>query len=299
MVRTKMNKPKIAIIYDFDNTLSKTNMQAPLIEMLGLKEDDFWNITKNYAKIHVMDNILSYLYCLIEECKRKNVPLNRDTLNEIGSKVEFYNGLDEWFDALAKLAEKLGVEIHHFIISSGLVEIIEGTKFFNKFDRVYACEYFYENNNPIWIKNAINYTTKTQILFRINKGAFEIYDDEKVNEFILHDDREYPFENMIYIGDGDSDVPCMKLVRQNGGYSIGVYCDKKETVQRLRYDERLDFYFEADYSINNRLYRTVENIIKSMKYLIPLRNLSKEQYTESEKKIEEGQTIIDSGSTSK
>lgn len=301
MVRTRMNKTKIAIIYDFDHTLSKTNMQAPLIKMLGIKEDDFWDITKNYAKTNVMDNILSYLYCLIDECKRKNVPLNRDTLNKIGSEVEFYNGLDEWFDALDNLGKDINVTIEHFIISSGLKEIIEGTRYYKKFKLVYACEYHYdEYDKPVWIKNVVNFTTKTQLLFRINKGEFDIWDDEGVNEFVYHDERPYPFENIIYIGDGLTDIPCLKLVSQYGGHSIGVYNNKKNEVQKMMYDGRIDFYCKADYSKNKELYNTVEDIIREIRYSDRLRKKSRKQYKESENKLkEEGQTNIDSGSTSK
>lgn len=291
-----MTKPKIAIIYDFDKTLSKTEMQTPFIRDLGMKKEVFWENVGKFAKENEMDQILAYLFYMKDECKKKGIPFNREKLNEYGNEIQFFDGLDEWFDALDKLGKEIGVNIEHFIISSGLKEIVEGTKYYKRFRLVYACEYHYdENGNPVWIKNAVNFTTKTQLLFRINKGEFDIWDDEGVNKFVEHEERPYPFQNIIYIGDGITDIPCMKLVRQNGGYSIGVYDRRKEKVQEMRYDERVDFYFKANYSTDKELYKTVEKIIRGMQYFDGLRKLSVKQYKESEKKIKEkGQVNIDS-----
>ena len=283
-----MTKTRIAIIYDFDKTLSKTDMQEPFIEKLGMKKEDFWKEVSEYAKKNKMDNILAYLYCMIDKSRKKEVTFNRKVLNDIGKKVEFCNGLDKWFSTLKELEKELDVKIEHFIISSGLKEIIEGTEYYNKFSQVFACEYHYdENGNPVWMKNVINYTTKTQILFRINKGEFDIWDDEGVNRFFPHDERPYPFENMIYIGDGNTDIPCMKLVKQYGGYSIGLYDRKKDTVMQMMYDDRISFYFKSDYSTDKELYKTVEQIIRTISCSDPLRRKSFRQYKESEKKKRE------------
>ena len=283
-----MTKTRIAIIYDFDKTLSKTDMQEPFIERLGVKKDAFWNEVTEYAKKNNMDNILAYLYCMIDKCKKNGIPFNRKVLNDIGKEVEFFNGLDEWFSSLKELEKECNVKIEHFIISSGLKEIIEGTVYYNKFNQVFACEYHYdENGNPVWMKNVINYTTKTQILFRINKGEFNIWDDQGVNKYVSHDERPYPFENMIYIGDGNTDIPCLKLVKQYGGNSIGLYDRNKNTVMQMMYDDRINYYFKADYSIDKDLYRTVEKIIRMISYSDPLKKINLKQFKDSEKKCGE------------
>ena len=273
-------------MYDFDRTLSKSEMQDSFIESLGMKPKEFWDENAEFAKDNNMDKILAYLYLMIRKSNVLQKPINRSRMKKIGSEIEFYRGVEEWFDLVDEIAKQYGVVIEHFVISSGLKEIIEGTPIYKKFERVYACEYYYdENDNPVWLKNVINFTSKTQFLFRVNKGELDIFDDKGVNQYVPHEERPLPFENMIYIGDGDTDIPCMKLVNQYGGHSIAVYAKNKQTVRKLMYDERINHYCKADYSKGSELYELVSRIVHQISVESPLRNDSYKQYKESKKVI--------------
>ena len=282
-------KTKIAIVYDFDRTLSTSEMQNSFIRSLGMEPNVFWNEVSDFAKKNNMDHILAYMYLMKDKMVVSHKRFNVDDLKQLGSDIEFFKGVETWFDSIAKVAEQYGVIVEHYIISSGLKEIIEGTSIAENFNRIYACEYYYdEYGNPSWVKNVVNYTTKTQFLFRINKEALEIWDDEKVNEFIYHDERPIPFENMIYIGDGQTDVPCMKIVKQYGGYSIAVYNDdeKKKSVQQMMYDGRITHYCEADYSDDSELFNLMTQIIHKISVDDPLRMKTNEQFKESSELFE-------------
>ena len=155
-----------------------------------------------------MDKILAYMYLMIKESKSSEKPIKRENFVTLGGNIEFFNGVEEWFDRITEYGKEKGVTIEHYIISSGLKEIIEGSKIYKKFKKIYACEFLYEENGlAVWPKMAVNYTTKTQFLFRINKGVLDISEDEKLNQYVDNDDRPIPFRNMIYIGDGLTDVP--------------------------------------------------------------------------------------------
>lgn len=282
-------KTKIAIVYDFDRTLSTSEMQDSFIRSLGMEPKQFWKENEDFAKKNNMDKILSYLFLMKDKTSKSDKPFKRDVLRKLGSDIEFYEGVTTWFDNISKVASKYNVVVEHYVISSGLKEIIEGTSIAKKFKEIYACEYYYDaNGNPKWVKNIINYTTKTQFLFRINKDALEIWDDSKVNEFVYHDERPIPFENMIYIGDGETDIPCMKIVKQYGGYSIAVYSNskKRSKVQRMMYDGRITHYCKADYSEGSELFNLVAEIIHKISIDAPLRNRTFRQYKDSSKKFE-------------
>lgn len=281
-------KTKIAIVYDFDRTLSTSEMQDSFIRSLGMEPKKFWEENTEFAKKNNMDKILSYLYLMKDKTMKSDTPFNREVLKRLGSDIEFYNGVETWFDSIDRLAAQYDVVIEHYIISSGLKEIIEGTPIAKKFKEIYACEYYYDKDGiPTWVKNVINYTSKTQFLFRINKRALEIWDDSKVNEFVYHDERPIPFDNMIYIGDGDTDIPCMKIVKQYGGYSIAVYPDgKKKNVQKMMYDGRITHYCKADYSEESELFNLMSQIIHKISIDAPLRNHTFKQYKESSKRFE-------------
>ena len=206
------------------------------------------------------------MYLMIKKSKEKEVKLDRDRLVEFGKTIEYFPGVETWFDRINEYGKENNVIIEHYIISSGLKEIIEGTSIYHYFKEVYACEFLYdENKKPIWPKNVVNYTTKTQFLFRINKGVEHIYENDRLNEFVKEKDRRIPFQNMIYIGDGMTDVPCMKLVKMNGGQSIAVYERHKSVAEQLKKDERVDHIFKADYSESSLLETTVKKIIQKMK----------------------------------
>ena len=279
-------KTKIAIVYDFDRTLSTSEMQDSFIRNLGMEPREFWDENSTFSKDKDMDKILSYLNLMKDKSYKMNKPFNRDVLNGIGSNIEFFEGVIDWFDLIDEVAVKYHVSVEHYLISSGLKEIILGTPIAKKFKEIYACEYLYDaNDSPIWLKNVVNFTTKTQFLFRISKGALDISDDEEVNSFSSHEERPIPFENMIYIGDGNTDVPCMKLVKQYGGYSIGVYSSRKKTVHKLMYDDRITHFCKADYRKDSDLFNLVSNMIHKISVDYPLRMSSYRQYRESAKKI--------------
>ncbi len=279
---TMPRKTHIAFVYDFDRTLSTSEMQDALIRKLGLEPEDFWKRTNQFAKDNNMDKNLAYLYLIKKESRSRSVAINREVLRATGKEVEFYKGVGQWFDLIGKLAKEQDVIIEHYVISSGMKEIIEGTTIAKQFRKIYACEYYYdENGTPDWVANVINYTSKTQFLFRINKGALEIWDDKKVNEFVPHEERRIPFHNMIYFGDGETDIPCMKLVKNNGGHSIGVYAKSKATVQQMMRDGRIDYYCKADYSENSELHKHVSAVVKKIAQEHPLRMKTFKLFKES------------------
>lgn len=155
-------------------------------------------------------------------------------------------------------------ELEHYIISSGLKEIIEGSAIAKNFKRIYASSYLYTTDGVAeWPAQAINYTNKTQFIFRIAKGFLEEY-DERVNDSMPEENLRIPYENIVYIGDSATDIPCMRLVKSKGGYSVGVYDPEKNNrakVYKLYNDDRLNFYAPADYTERSNLYRYMQQII--------------------------------------
>lgn len=275
----------IAIVYDFDKTLSTADMQTAFINDLGMRPGDFWDMVKEFSRENGMDNIISYMYVMMKEREKEGRPLDRETLKKFGKDIEFHPGVEQWFEAVNSHAESIGVKVEHYIISSGLREIIEGTPIYRYFKNVFACEYLYEDGRPVWAKEVVNFTTKTQFLFRINKEEPDVWDSEGVNKYQLHGERRIPFENMVYIGDGTTDIPCMKLVREYGGCSIGVYAEDPSAVRELMYDDRINVWCRADYTPGKELYRVVTDKMSEIKYGHPLRRLSCRQFREAEEEM--------------
>jgi len=276
----KNKKTVIAMMYDFDRTLCTKDMQEySFIPSVNMTSKAFWKESSDLAKEKKMDRILAYMYLMCEKAHAAQMSISRDSFVDMGKSLEFFPGVDDWFQRVNSLEKELGITIEHYIISSGLKEIIEGSKIFKYFKEVFACEFLYDENNvPCWAKNVVNYTTKTQFLFRINKGILNISDDESLNRYTLADDRAVPFRNMIYIGDGFTDVPCMKLVKANGGFSIAVYQRGQKTkVEDLLKHERVDYIFPANYSKDSDLDRTVRDIIKKMALTDSLKRKSSAQ----------------------
>lgn len=264
---SKPKKPIIAIMYDFDKTLSTKDMQEyGFIPSLGLTANKFWKETNALAKEEKMDSTLAYLRMMLKKASEKGVSVTRDNFVALGKDIEYYPGVEEWFSRIDQYGKENGVIIEHYVISSGLKEIIEGSSIFKKFKMVYACEFLYDENKvAVWPKLAVNYTNKTQFLFRINKGVLDVNEDEKLNEFVKEDDRRIPFRNMIYIGDGLTDVPCMKLVKINKGQSIAVFKKrKKDVAAKLMAEDRVDFITEANYCEGGELDQIVKTIIAKM-----------------------------------
>ncbi len=262
-----MAKTTIGILYDFDKTLCTTDMQEyEFIKNLGMDSNDFWGEASKITKTHSVEKILSYMFLMIRECKKRGIPMTEEYLKSCGKNVVLFKGVATWFDRINEFGEHLGVNIEHYIISSGTYEIIQGTPIAKYFKRIYACRYMYdENGEAIWPALAINYTLKTQYIYRISKGILDVTDDYNLNR--LQDDslRSIAYRNMIYIGDGMTDIPCMKLVKERGGKSIALYASGKgETVKPLVDDDRVSFVCVADYSPNSTLEKIVKMMIENM-----------------------------------
>ena len=256
-----MQLPVLAICYDFDKTLSPDDMQAQgYIQSVGYDVADFWKESNLLAHEHEMDENLAYMYLMIQKAKGK-VLFTKSTLAEYGAKVELFPGVTEWFDRITAYGLAHGVLVEHYIISSGLKEMIEGTAVADKFKKIYASAFYYDSNGVAkWPAQAVNYTNKTQFLFRIQKGVLDI-NDSGVNDFVQPEQIRVPFRNMVYIGDSATDIPCMRLVNTNGGHSIGVYNADKTRVQKMLRDERIRYYAPADYRENSQLDTLVKAII--------------------------------------
>lgn len=256
-------KPVIALMYDFDKTLITTDMQNfGFIPSLGLTKDEFWKEVNEFTKENQMDALLSYMYMMLKFAKIHDKKITRDEFVKLGKNIEFFPGVKVWFKRVNEYAKEKGAHVEHYVISSGLQEIIEGSDIFPEFKRTYACEYIYDVNGvAVWPKTVVNFTTKTQYLYRINKGELSICDDNILNSYVPHEERRIPFSNMIYIGDGLTDVPCMKLCKVNGGHSIAVYGENQDTAEKLIRESRVDFITKADYTKNSELDKIVRTII--------------------------------------
>lgn len=275
-------KPIIALMYDFDKTLCTTDMQAyTFIPNLGMSANEFWAKASDLAEKHKMDRILAYMYLMLDEAHIHRKPIRRSDFVALGKDLELYPGVAEWFSRINRFGKEQGVTIKHYIISSGLREIIEGSSIYKEFDDVFAGEFLYDENGvACWPKNVVNYTTKTQFLFRINKGVLNISNDDDLNRFTPEEDRPVPFRNMIYIGDGLTDVPCMKLVKVNGGCSIAVYQKGKQAkVKDLILDQRVNFIEPADYSEGSQLDQITKDIIVKMAGVERLMEHTRKQMT--------------------
>lgn len=256
---------RMAICYDFDKTLAPDDMQTfTLIPSFGIDKSEFWQEANRLAVANRMDNNLAWMYELIKYSKFKGKSLKREYFRAIGADVQLYRGVEDWFGQMSEYAAARGIELEHYIISSGLKEIIEGSPIAGAFMRIYASSYMYSPDGIAeWPAQAVNYTNKTQYIFRIAKGFLEEY-DERVNDSVPEEQLRIPYENIVYIGDSMTDVPCMRLVKSKGGYSVGVYdpdSDNRERVFQLYNDGRLSFYAPADYAAQSPLARYMQQII--------------------------------------
>ena len=264
-------KPIIALIYDFDGTLSPGNMQEfGFIQAIGKKPQEFWQESDNIAVGQDASNILSYMKLMFDEARKAGIKLRRDDFRKFGASVELFDGVKEWFGLINAYGRERGVKVEHYINSSGLAEMIEGTAIADEFKRIFACSFLYnEDGEAEWPGVAVDYTAKTQFLFKINKGILSVRDNKKVNESKAEDNKRIPFPHMIYFGDGETDVPCMKIVKMFGGNSIAVYnpeIKKKVYVARkLLRQQRVNFITPADYTKESRTYQVVCAIIDKIK----------------------------------
>lgn len=262
----KEEKPVVAICYDFDKTLSPDDMQAQgFIQKLGYEIGDFWKKSNGFAIKNDMDQNLAYMFTMKTESAGK-VLFTKTELAKFGSEVKLFPGVEDWFERIRKYGEEKGVIVEHYIISSGLKEMIEGTSIAKKgaFKKIYATSFYCDENGvAVWPAQVVNYTNKTQFLFRITKGVLDV-NNAAVNDFFSESDLRVPFRNMIYLGDSDTDIPCMKLVKTRGGYSIGVFnpeSNDRKKVYKMTRDNRIDYFVPADYSENTELDTLIKTII--------------------------------------
>ena len=277
-----MNKPIIAIMYDFDKTLCTRDMQEyTFIPSIGMEPHEFWAHTYDVAMEETMDNILTYMYCMVEKSHQTGNPLTRESLVACGKDIEYHPGVEGWFERINRYAAEAGVEVEHYVLSSGLKEIIEGTSIAKYFKKIYACEFLYKDGQAYWPKMAVNYTNKTQFVYRINKGVLDINNDADLNSSRPDSEKRVFFSNMIYIGDGLTDVPCMKLVKQSGGHSIAIYSpgQQHKAAPLLRH-ERVDWMFEADYREGSELDHTMKTLLQQLASFNKLKGLNEQQKRE-------------------
>ena len=257
---------KLALIYDFDKTLSPKNMQEfHYISSLGYKNPkDFWKKCGELTDKNNMDSNLSYM--LIMQKERPHLT-RKDLLNE-GKYLTLFKGVDTWFKRINAIGKKHGIEVEHYIISSGVKEMVEGTSIAKEFKKIYACSYAYDTNGEVlWPARVVNYTTKTQYLFRINKGVLDERNDFDLNRSTPEDEKYIPFSNMVYFGDGLTDVPSMKVVLGNGGYTVAIYdspSEKQTLAAELKKDKRATFALKADYSKGSKIEEVITGIIESI-----------------------------------
>ena len=260
-------RPIVAFLYDFDKTLCTTDMEDyAFIPRLGMTPREFWSKANGFGHANRMDGILAYMYTMIREAEKRNRPFTREDLVEKGRSIVLFPGVEDWFRRINAFGEAQGVQVEHYIISSGLREIIEGSSISGEFKEIYASEFYYDPaGRPVWPKLTVNFTAKTQFVYRINKGVLDVSDDKTLNDSMPDDSKRVPFTNMVYMGDGLSDVPCMKMMRAYGGQAIAVYQESNRMgVEDLLAKGRVDFIFPADYSEDTALDLTVKNIIRKM-----------------------------------
>ncbi len=267
---------QIAIAYDFDGTLAPGNMQEhSFIPKLGIDRTTFWKNANAMAKEHDMDEILSYMKLMLQEAKAKNISITKEAFAQYGKEISFFRGVESFFDRINTYAREKNVNINHHIISSGLRDIIQGTVISKHFKNIFASGFVYnKKNEAVWPALAINYTNKTQYLFRINKGINNSYDNSVINKFIEMEERPVPFSRMIYIGDGETDVPAMKMIKYQLGTAIAVYDPDKEinskgnpprtVCEQLISQNRADFIAPADYSQNSILDKILKTLINKI-----------------------------------
>ncbi len=270
-------RPVVALMYDFDKTLCSEDMQNyAFIPDLKMTPEQFWTETTIFGEKQNMEKVLAYMYMMVTKAEEKGIPLTKKYLHSLGPSIKYFKGVLTWFKRINDYGASLGLDVEHYIISSGIKDIIEGSEIAKEFKKIYACEYVYDKNGvAIWPKLAINYTMKTQFVFRISKGVDRINDDNIVNEKMSEKDRRVLYRNMIYLGDGITDIPCMRLVKDKQGKSIAVYPKgKKDKVAGLLRDKRVNYIALADYSENSEL----ENIVKlQLEYIALLTKIEEKE----------------------
>ncbi|MFR9650752.1 MAG: HAD family hydrolase [Rikenellaceae bacterium] len=260
----------VAIVYDFDGTLSKGNMQEyDFIPRLGMETGEFWCEADRIASQHDADSVLSYMERMVTLARERGVKITRETLREMGRGVKLFSGVEGWFKRINEYGASHGLEIRHYVNSSGIREMIEGTPIAKEFYKIYASAFMFdESGEAYWVAVAINYTNKTQFIFKINKGIESVQDSTRVNEYVPHSDRPIPFDRIIFIGDGLTDIPSMRLVHSMGGHAIALYDGeskgKREMMSQLLDQGRVNYLCKADYNRGSELDVVMHQIIDTL-----------------------------------
>ncbi len=260
---------RTAIIYDFDGTLARGNLQErSFIPDIGMSKEDFWRHVKANKKEYDADEILVYMHLMLEKATDTGIALSKDALRKHGHDAPLFPGLagKVWFERMNQFAADHGIALEHYIISSGIEEMIMGCPIADAFHHIFASKFIYQNGNAAWPGVAINYTTKTQYLFRINKGILNHWDNDAINAYVPERERPIPFERMIFVGDGDTDIPTMKMLTYKGGYSIAVYDPapgKRDItkIHKLISEGRVDFVAPADFEDKSQLDIIIRGIL--------------------------------------
>lgn len=272
-----------AIAYDFDGTLAPGNMQEyDFVPAIGMGKQRFWKEVNKLTQQHNADNILAYMMHMLDKANAAEVPVRREDFVAFGRSVTLFEGVSDWFKRINSYGKRRGLKVEHYIISSGIREMIEGTPIAREFEAIYASAFIYDHNGVAkWPALAVNYTTKTQFLFRINKGALNVYDNSKINEFIPKEDRPVPFEHMVFVGDGDTDIPCFRLVKEQRGHAIAVYKPAtrgaKSRAEKLVKEGRVNFIAPANYSAGSEIDKFVKGIIDKVATDVTLKQLGKKE----------------------
>ena len=260
---------KVALIYDFDYTLISGNMQEEnLLGMLGVAKEDFWQYANSLMRENDMDSVLAAMYAFVLVAKDKSKKFTKQMMVEAGKKIStFYPGVRSWFDRINTYARSIGLEVEHYIISSGFQEMIENCAISDKIHKIFACNYVYHDDDAVWPSYVVNYTQKMQYIARIKKNLLDVlYDTKEINKKYAVDDQYIPYKNMIYIGDGETDVPSMVMVKENGGKSVCVYenelINAVNTAKMLVEDGRVNCAVVADYSKNSKLEAKVKEYLR-------------------------------------
>lgn len=288
--------PIVAICYDFDKTLSPKDMQEfGLIPKLNCSSKEFWDQSNGMAKKEGMDKILAYMMTIIKKAGH-DISITKKDFNSLGKDIELFPGVETWFERVNKIAQEAHVNVEHYIISAGLKEIIQGTSIAPCFKEIYASSFLYSaSGEAYWPRQVVNYTTKTQYLFRINKNCLDLSDEDSVNEYKEDEERRIPFTNFIYIGDSETDIPAMKIVKNGGGIAIGVYdphTKNMDKVMPLLKQKRIDFLTPADYSENSRIEQLVTKSLKKISESNALTRLNRRQ-KEMVENLKKAQNLVE------
>lgn len=258
---------KVALMYDFDYTLSPAFMQDFMLKEFNIDVASFWDDCNEFGAKNNMDSVLAYMYKIIEFCKKQNIPLTEKWLNNIGKKITLYEGVEDWFDRITKYGKSIGLDVEHYIISSGNKEIVDGTSIAKYFKRIYASSYAYDENGvAFWPTQAVNFTTKTQYIFRIKKNILDdLNEQKKINQKI---EPYVNYDHMLYFGDGFTDIPSMLVIKDHGGYSICVYDEKNPkalpTAEQILNDNRVNYIAPTNYTENSKIDNLVKDILQEI-----------------------------------